>query len=328
MFRLPKSLILAAAGAGLFTSICGEGLACPPRGGGGGYRPAYYQPQYQYQPRVYQPQACQQPQIQVHPQQPQYPQQQVVGQQFPQQSGQFAQQPVQGQFAQQGVQQGQFASQGQVAQPGVRQTQIAQPAQRQVVQSGAASTPVASTGVAGSGAAASALNALGNGEVQGQQIQSQPAQQIQAQPQQQVQAQPQQVQSAPSGNSGEASTRSAADMALEALLGGSSAPVAAEAAPASAVPTGDYSASISNGARVRLSLRQDNSFTWIASKGDKQSSFSGSFSLNGSALTLLRSDNQKLEGTLTQTAAGFQLKLAGQNDAGLSFVRAGTLASR
>jgi hypothetical protein len=118
-------------------------------------------------------------------------------------------------------------------------------------------------------------------------------------------------------------------MALEALLGGSTAtPVAAEAAPASAVPTGDYSASVSNGAQVRLSLRQDSSFTWIASKGEKQSSFQGTFSLNGSALTLNRSDSQKLEGTLTQTAAGFQLKLAGQTDAGLCFVRANTLASR
>ncbi|HZN35650.1 MAG TPA: hypothetical protein VFB80_17595 [Pirellulaceae bacterium] len=183
------------------------------------------------------------------------------------------------------------------------------------------------------GAATSALNALGSGNVQGQPVQGQQIQsqqtQVQSQGVQQAQpAQPQQVQSAPAATA-DASTRSAADMALEALLGGGTqGTVAQEAAPAGAVPTGDFSASISNGTQVRLSLRNDNSFVWVASKGEKQSSFQGSFTLAGTALTLLRSDNQKLEGTLTQNAAGFQLKLAGQNDAGLSFVRAGTLASR
>src|SRR5262245_60850011 len=120
MFRLPKSLILAAAGAGLFTSFGGEGLACPPRGGGGGYRPAYPQQQYQYQypQQYYQQPACQQP-VQPALTQQQLLQQQMLGQQFPQQQqptltiqgqGQVAQQPAQGQFAQQGgVQQTQFA---------------------------------------------------------------------------------------------------------------------------------------------------------------------------------------------------------------------------
>jgi hypothetical protein len=180
------------------------------------------------------------------------------------------------------------------------------------------------------GAATSALNALG---AQGQQGQTQQTQQIQQQPvQQQVQAQPAQpqtAQNAPATSPSEASSRSATDMALEALLGGATqTPVAQEAAPAAAIPTGDFSASISNGAQVRLSLRADNTFQWIAIKDQKQSTFSGNFNLNGSALTLLRSDNQKLEGTLTQNAAGFQLKLAGQTDAGLAFVRASTLASR
>jgi len=120
-------------------------------------------------------------------------------------------------------------------------------------------------------------------------------------------------------------------MALEALLGGGTqaAPVAQEVPASSAVPTGDFTAAVTNGAQVRLSLRADNSFVWVATKGEKQSSFQGSFSLAGSDLTLLRSsDNQKLTGTLTPSAAGFQLKLAGQTDAGLAFVRADSLASR
>jgi len=118
-------------------------------------------------------------------------------------------------------------------------------------------------------------------------------------------------------------------MALEALMGPTSQAAAQEGTttPTSA-PVGDFTSSISTGAQVRLSLRADNSFTWVASKGEKQNTFQGSFSLAGNALTLVRSDNTKLEGTLTQTTAGFQLKLAGQNDNGLSFVRAAALASR
>lgn len=118
-------------------------------------------------------------------------------------------------------------------------------------------------------------------------------------------------------------------MALQALMGPNtqgSAPVSQEANTSG--PTGDFSASVTNGAQVRLSLRADNSFTWVAAKGEKQSSFQGSYTLAGSSLTLLRSDNQKLEGTLTPTAAGFQLKLAGQTDAGLAFVRADGIAAR
>ena len=348
MFRLPKSLVLAAAGAGLFATFSSDGLACPPRGGGG-YRPAY---QPVYQPQYY-PQACK-PQIQVHPQgQPALTQQQLLQQQMlgqvPQQQGQvgqgqvaqgqFGQQPAQGQFGQQSVQQGQFGQAGvqQQQQQSVQQTQFAQPGQQQAVQGGAVNSGAVNSGAANSGAAASALNALGGGvqgqPAQGQQIQSQQTQsqgvqqQVQAQTQQAQPAQPQQAQAAPSAGA-DAAARSAADMALEALLGGSQATVAQEAAPASAIPTGDFSASVNNGTQVRLSLRNDNSFVWVASKGEKQSSFQGSFTLAGSALTLLRSDNQKLEGTLTQNASGFQLKLAGQNDAGLSFVRSGTLASR
>ncbi len=316
MFRFPKFLILAAAGAGLFSSICGEGLACPPRGGG--FRPAYQAQYYQprYQPQYYQPQACQ-PQIQVHPQvaqpqvaqpqltQQQLLQQQMLGQQLPQQQGQFVQQ---GQVAQQPVQQAQFA-------------------QQQTVQTGGAAVS------GGASASVSALNALGTNGVQA------PAAAAQAAPQQSVQqqvqaapAQPQQAPTAPVGNSAQAdASRSAADMALEALLGNgtqNAAPVSQESIPTASVPTGDFSASISNGAQVQLSLRADNSFVWIATKSGKQSSFQGSFSLAGSDLTLVRSDSQKLTGTLTQTASGFQLKLTGQTDAGLSFVRANAIASR
>jgi hypothetical protein len=322
MFRFPKSLILAAAGAGLFSSFCGEGLACPPRGGGGfrpSYQPQYYQPRYQ--PQAYQPQYCP-PKLQVHPQvaQPQFAQPQVA-----QPQGQFAQQPVQGQFPQQGVQQQQFTQQGQVAPTG----QVAQGGQGgQVAQQPVQQAQFAQQPAAQGGAATSALNALGSSGVQGQAAPAQAApQQVQTAP-----TQPQQAETAPVGNGAQAdASRSAADMALEALLGNgtqNAAPVAQETIPAASVPTGDFSASISNGAQVQLSLRADGSFNWIATKSGKQSSFQGSFSLAGSDLTLVRSDNQKLTGTLTQTGSGFQLKFAGQTDAGLSFVRANAIASR
>jgi hypothetical protein len=131
-------------------------------------------------------------------------------------------------------------------------------------------------------------------------------------------------------NNTAAAQKSALDMALEALNGPGATQAPAQEANVnpSGAPVGDFTSSVSSGAQIRLSLRSDSSFTWIATKGEKQSSFQGSYSLNGGSLTLLRSDNQKLEGQLTQTAGGFQLKLAGQTDSGLAFVRTAAFASR
>jgi hypothetical protein len=94
------------------------------------------------------------------------------------------------------------------------------------------------------------------------------------------------------------------------------------AAPASA-PVGEFSATLTNGTTIRLSLRADGSFNWVATKGDKVSTFQGTFAFGGASLTLNRSsDSQKLEGSLALTTNGFKLQLGGQNAEGLNFVRA------
>ena len=116
--------------------------------------------------------------------------------------------------------------------------------------------------------------------------------------------------------------KSAQTLALEALIGGSgsgqaSAPQAQS--PQTSSPTGNFTAQVSGGATVRLSLNQDGTFAWSAAKDGKTSNFQGNYSLNGSSLTLLRSDKQKLEGTLTPKAGGFNLRLAGQQGGELSF---------
>jgi hypothetical protein len=92
------------------------------------------------------------------------------------------------------------------------------------------------------------------------------------------------------------------------------------AAPQASLPTGEFSATVTNGSQIRLSLRADGSFVWLATKTGK--SFQGNFTVSGSSLTLLRSDNQKLEASLTPMDGGFKLRFAGQNSDELSFVRA------
>ena len=85
---------------------------------------------------------------------------------------------------------------------------------------------------------------------------------------------------------------------------------------------GNWSATLSNGATVQLDMRNDGSFTWTANKSGKQSTFSGTFSLNGQSLTLTRSDSQKLSGNLlSPNANGFTFKLDGVKDNGLQFSR-------
>jgi hypothetical protein len=98
----------------------------------------------------------------------------------------------------------------------------------------------------------------------------------------------------------------------------SAAPQAA--LPQATLPAGEFSATVTNGSQIRLSLRADGSFVWLATKTGK--SFQGNFTVSGSSLTLLRSDNQKLEASLTPMDGGFKLRFAGQNSDELSFVRA------
>ena len=127
---------------------------------------------------------------------------------------------------------------------------------------------------------------------------------------------------APPNSSAQSAEKSAQTLALEALMGTSGseqAPAPQASVQQTSGPTGNFTAQVSGGATVRLSLNQDGTFAWTAAKDGKTSNFQGNYSLSGSALTLLRSDKQKLEGTLTPKAGGFNLRLAGQQGGELSF---------
>ena len=88
--------------------------------------------------------------------------------------------------------------------------------------------------------------------------------------------------------------------------------------------TGSWTASLSNGARVQLSLQADGNFSWVAVNKDGQSSsFEGTYSMENGSLSLSRStDGQKLTGSLTPSGANnFSFKLSDAQASSLDFVR-------
>ncbi|MCU0876406.1 MAG: hypothetical protein MUF06_01255 [Pirellulaceae bacterium] len=313
------------------------------------------------QPRVVQQPIHQQPfPQQQFPQQGQFPQQQFPEQpgQFPQQAGQLP--PQQASFAQQGVapqgvqQPGvapqQFGQQ-QVAQQQFGQQQVAGRQVSLQVSGQQSSTPAQV-------AAVGALNTLApaqTAQAQPQQFAQAPAAQpsinqssaaqptfAQAPRQQQPVSQPQAIQAQPAPSqvaqpqapqtvapqATSSAAQSAQQQALNALLGvgpseatasQSTAVVPPPAAPQ--VPQGDFSAALSNGARIHLNLSPSGSFVWTTTKDGKTSQFEGTFSLAGGQLQLQRADKHNLEGVFTPSDNGFNLKLQGQTDGGLNFVR-------
>jgi hypothetical protein len=86
---------------------------------------------------------------------------------------------------------------------------------------------------------------------------------------------------------------------------------------------GTFVATLSNGAVVRLNLQANGAFVWLADSNGRQSTFQGTFNMNGQSLTLTRSnDGQQLAGSLTVTGAdSFTFQLNGTQDAGLAFSR-------
>lgn len=130
-----------------------------------------------------------------------------------------------------------------------------------------------------------------------------------------------------------ADVTSTAELSALQALGGFAPPQAestAAAPQAQTVPTatpahvGTWSASMSNGARVQLTLNGDGSFSWSAiNSAGNASTFQGSYQLDGTTLTLNRSnDNQKLAGALTFTSAGtFNFKLSDAQAGSLAFTR-------
>lgn len=130
-----------------------------------------------------------------------------------------------------------------------------------------------------------------------------------------------------------ADTTSGAELSALQALGGFAPPQAektAVAPQAQTVPAaapayvGTWTASMSNGARVQLTLNADGSFSWLAiNNAGNASTFQGSYQFDGTTLTLNRSnDNQKLAGTLTFTDAGaFNFKLSDAQAGSLQFTR-------
>jgi len=86
---------------------------------------------------------------------------------------------------------------------------------------------------------------------------------------------------------------------------------------------GQWSASLQNGSKVELTLQPNGNFTWVATSGEKVSSFEGNYTIGNGSLTLVRSsDNQKLIGAMTPAGSNsFSFKLTGTKDAGLNFSR-------
>ena len=88
--------------------------------------------------------------------------------------------------------------------------------------------------------------------------------------------------------------------------------------------TGAWTASLSNGARVQLSLQADGNFSWVAVNKDGQaSSFQGTYLMENGSLSLSRStDGQKLSGSMTPSGANnFSFKLSDAQASSLDFVR-------
>lgn len=88
---------------------------------------------------------------------------------------------------------------------------------------------------------------------------------------------------------------------------------------------GTWNATLSNGARVELSLKTDGSFRWSATnQAGNASSFQGTYSVEDGSLTLIRSnDKQKLSGSMVREGdQAFTFRLSGADDSGLRFIRA------
>ncbi len=87
---------------------------------------------------------------------------------------------------------------------------------------------------------------------------------------------------------------------------------------------GNWSATLGNGANVRLVLQADGSFNWSATnKSGNASTFQGSYSVANGSLTLTRAgDSQRLAGSMTTSGNNaFSFQLSGNNAAGINFTR-------
>lgn len=96
----------------------------------------------------------------------------------------------------------------------------------------------------------------------------------------------------------------------------------AAASPMAGAHVGTWAVSLPGNQTIVLALNNDNSFSWNASKDGKQSSFQGQYRLEGSRLTLVRSnDLQQMAGSWNGSDANFTFKLDGATTSGLAFAR-------
>lgn len=85
---------------------------------------------------------------------------------------------------------------------------------------------------------------------------------------------------------------------------------------------GTWSVSLPGDQSVSLTLNDDNTFTWSATKGGSTKSFNGQYRLSNNRLSLVRaSDLQQMQGDWTSSANGFVFKVDGDTTGALSFTR-------
>ena len=85
---------------------------------------------------------------------------------------------------------------------------------------------------------------------------------------------------------------------------------------------GTWNVQLPGNQSVELTLNNDRSFTWTATKQGKASSFTGQYRLESGRLTLVRStDLQQMAGSWTGQDANFTFKLDGATNSGLTFTR-------
>jgi hypothetical protein len=152
----------------------------------------------------------------------------------------------------------------------------------------------------------------------------QPIAPVQQQTAPQQQAAPIRQQVAPQQQAPAQQSQAPANAQTSALqaLGGFAPPQPAQVQTPAHV--GNWTASLGNGANVRLVLQADGSFSWSATnKAGNASTFQGSYAVGNGSLTLTRgTDNQRLAGSMTTSGSNaFNFKLTGNNAAGINFTR-------
>jgi tetratricopeptide (TPR) repeat protein len=87
---------------------------------------------------------------------------------------------------------------------------------------------------------------------------------------------------------------------------------------------GDWTATRSDGATIKLALAGDGKFTWVLDQNGKPQQFSGTYTVADNLLVLKQGNNPMMAGQVALLAADrFNFKLAGDNpsDPGLTFAR-------